>query len=191
MSPEIEILLSKPWQKFFAKFEEINSIKVSQWKEVHLLAYISKRFEDTFGRKFPVTIKGAPSKSTDVYQAKQIMAMLGTTNMKTVKDYIDWVYDNKVVPKNAKFRKIGYFLTSDFMNEFMFAKEAKMKIKRSTELPADYKCIADNLGVHANTYGDLAFIKMAADQGSNQYKLLFANLEVAGFDSTVLERISE
>ena len=47
MSEEINELaaFSKPWQKFFKKFEEIESLKVSEWKEVHILAHICKRFK--------------------------------------------------------------------------------------------------------------------------------------------------
>jgi len=184
--------LSKHWQKFFKRFDEIDTLKVSQWKEVHFLAYICKRFKDTFGRNFSVTIQNCPSKSPDIYAIKRIIAMLGTTNMRTVKEYIDWVYDKKIVPKRTRIRKVGYFLTSGFGNEFYFDRKQAPKIKRSTELPDDYKRVATTLGVSASTYGDLAFIKMAADQSqSSPYNVLFANLEAMGFDLDILKEIAE
>jgi len=184
--------LPKSWQKFFARFEEIDTLKVSQWKEVHVLAYICRRFEEVFGRRFSVTIKSSPSKSPDIYMMKRIVAMLGTSNMRTVKEYVDWVYDTKIIPKNIRIRKVGYFITSGFANEFYFARDNAAKIKRSTALPNSYKKVAVNLGVSAETYGDLAFIKMAADQSaSGPYNVLFANLEAMGFDLNILKEISE
>ena len=78
--------LSKPWQKFFKKFDEIDGLKVSQWKQVHVLAYTCKRWEKLYGRRFAVAIKSAPSKSPDMYQVKRVIAMLGTTNMRVVKE---------------------------------------------------------------------------------------------------------
>ena len=52
--------LPKNWQNFMAKFIEIETLKTSQWKEVHFLAYICKRFEQFFGRKFPLDMRYAP-----------------------------------------------------------------------------------------------------------------------------------
>ena len=184
--------LSKSWQIFFERFKEIDTIKVSQWKEAHVLAYICQRFEKVFGKKFSITIKSSPTKSPDVYIIKQIMAMLGTSNMRTVKEYIDWVYDNKIIPRHTRFRKVGFFIASGFVNEFQFAREHNSQIKRSTQLPNDYKKVASALGISASTYGDLAFIKMAADQSaSGPYNVLFANLEAMGFDLNILKEISE
>jgi len=69
--------LSKPWQKFFKKFEEIDTIKVSEWKDVHVLAYICQRYEQQYGRKFAVTIKGAPTKSPDQHADHKGLCRLG------------------------------------------------------------------------------------------------------------------
>ena len=187
--------LNRHWQKFFARFDEIDELPASEWTAVHVLAHICKRFKEVFGREFSITVKsGAPSKSIDLFMAKQIIATLDTSNMRTVKDYVDWVYSNKIIPNKTKFRRIGFFTTAGFANEFYFARTEGVIIKRSTVLPNDYKRLADQLGVPANTYGDLAFIKMAAEQvtdKNNPYCLLFANLEAMGFDSKILQELSE
>jgi hypothetical protein len=186
---------SRPWQKFLAKFAEIETIKTSQWKEVHVLAYISKRFEGVFGRKFAVAMSGAPSKSPDVFMIKQIIATLQTTNMRTVKEFIDWTFDTKIIPNKIKIRKLGFFINPGLANEFLFHKKDKSIVKRSTELPSEYKCIASQLGIDANTYGDLAFIKMASDRArgdlNNPYLQLLINLEAVGFETIILERLAE
>lgn len=188
-------LLNKHWQKFFAKFLEIETLKVSKWQEVHMLAYICKRYQEHFGYKFGIAIKGAPSKCPDLYMVKQIMASIGTTNMSTIKDYIDWTFNKKIIPNNVKFKKIGYFLTPGFVNEFQLDKKERSIIKRSTELPKEYKEIATQLGLEVSTYGDLAFVKLATDKAGNDYNnpyvQLFLNLEAVGFEPKTLERLAE
>jgi hypothetical protein len=178
--------LSAAWKKFLNKFHEMDTLKVSEWKEVHILAYIDKRYEQLFKNKFSWSMKGAPSKSTEVYLIKRIFAALNTTNKNIVKDYIDWVYDYKIIPKRTHFRKIGFFLTDGFANEFLHQKLKKKTITRSTPLPESYKAIAEELGVEVNTYGDLAFIQMYVEKNQedkqNPKYLLFGNLELLGID---------
>ncbi len=178
--------LSKPWQKFFAKFDEIkdDNLKVSDWSDVHILAYICQKYEERFRRKFAVTIKGAPSKSPDIYMVKRIGAMLTTTNKRTVKDYVDWVFEYKL--KKQPFRKVGFFLTPGFGNEFIdYRNRKKNSWDRSTEVPEMFKSIAKELGISINTYGDLAFIQMAAERNNDKnspHYILLGNLEIIGLD---------
>ena len=175
------------WKKFFKKFEEIDdeSLKVSKWKEVHMLAYICKRYEILFGRKFAIDMKGAPSKSSDIFVIKKLIASLNTTNMRSIKEYVDWVFDNKIIPKRSHFRKIGFFLTNDFINEFAYAVKKNNKITRSKELPPAYITIAQDLGIDVNTYGDLAFLQMAIEKNKEKDTpryILLSNLELLGLD---------
>lgn len=191
---DVTELLSKPWQKFFAKFEEVETLKVSQWKDVHLLAYFCKRYESHYGKKFAFSFKGAPSKCTEVYMMKKLCAMLNTTNKKIVKQYIDWIFDQKIIPGKLKIRSIGYITTNGFGNEFNLHQQEINKIGRSTELPIEYKEIADTLKIPIVTYGDLAFIKMAIDQSPNNesrapYHTLFSALLAIGFEPSVLNNL--
>ena len=175
------------WKKFFKKIEEIDdeSLKVSKWKEVHMLAYICKRYEIFFGRNFAIDMKGAPSKSSDIFVIKKLIASLNTTNMRTIKEYVDWVFDNKIIPKRSHFRKIGFFLTNDFINEFAYAVKKNNKIVRSKALPPAYITIAQDLGIDVNTYGDLAFLQMAIEKNKEKDTpryILLSNLELLGLD---------
>ena len=72
-------------------------------------------------------------------------------------------------------------------------KKEKEKVKRSTKLPDDYINLANSLGIDdIETYGDLAFVKIACDQNAeSSYKRFFDNLEVMGFEKKVLEEINE
>jgi hypothetical protein len=191
---DITQLLSKPWQKFFAKFNEIDDLKNSQWKEVHVLAYICRRYEQMYGKKFSFSFRGSPSKCAEIYMVKKIMAMLNTTNMRTIRNYIDWIFDHKIKPGNLKIRTLGFFTTPGFGNEFSLFAQEQTKIAKSTTLPKEYQEAATALDLQVATYGDLAFIKMAIDQApeceSRQpYRNLFQNLIAIGFEPAVLANL--
>ena len=191
---EIENELPKVWQNFMNKFFEIETLKISQWKEVHFLAYICKRFEQCFGRKFPLDMRYAPSKSPNIYFIKKMFAMLNTTDTRIIKEYIDWVWDEKIIPKKIKIRTLAFFLAPTVCNEFLYKRNEKLKPTRSTEIPPEYKSIAETLGVNVSTYGDLAFIKTAINQDNNnsykEYKKLFMHLKSLGFEESILEQIA-
>jgi hypothetical protein len=187
---QLNSLPNKYWQNFFKKFDEIDTLKINHWKEVHLLAYICRKYEQLYNVKFAITIKGTPTKCTEMFQTKSILGMLGTTNMLIARDYVDWVFANKVSDKK-RFFKIGYFLNSGFVNEFFFARQKKEQITRSTIIPQQYKEIAEQLGIVVETYGDLAFLQMAVesrnDKGPNY--IFLANLEAVGLNLNSLKEL--
>lgn len=184
-------LLTKPWQKFFQKFEEIETVSVSEWREYHVLGYICKKYEEKFNKKFNITIKNAPSKSPDIYLIKRIFASLNTVNTKVVKEYIDWVFENKT--SKRPFNKLSYFLAQGFANEFYSARIAKANNwDRSSTLPESYKSMAKELDISVNTYGDLAFVNMAAERSQDKtspYYVLIKNLELIGLDLNRLKTL--
>jgi len=190
MNKEELASLNKHWQKFIAKFDEIDSLKVSQWQDVHILAYICKKYKEKFGRDFALSMKGAPSKSQDIVLVKKLKITLGTTNPRIIKDFIDWTVENKC--KRA-FTKTAFFLTAGFANEFLDT-YINSKPKRSSTLPNDIQDLAKNLDVSASTYGDLAFISMAGEKISSKEDNIYIflrNLEAMGFDLAQLKSIGD
>jgi len=194
-----QVKLSKPWENFFYKFKDIEEepfkSKVFLWKEVHILAYICKRFKELYNKDYAITQKNAPSKCPDMFFVRKMISTLGTTNMVIVKEYIDWIYDKKIIPENKKIRTLSYFMTAGFVNEFYFQKSESEIVKRSTSLPKNYKEIANALNVSVDTYGDLAFIKMASDRAkgdlNNPNVVFFENIKALGFDISILEKLAE
>ena len=191
-SLDVSTLLSKPWQKFLAKFDEIESLRTSQWKEVHFLGYICARYKTLYGKSFALSYKGAPSKCPEMYLVRKMIAMLGTSNPHTIKAYIDWAFEKKIIPNGVRFKGIGFFTTPNFGNEFHLEREKKSKIEKTTELPEEYKQAATTLNLYVCTYGDLAFIKMALDQDPSSearapYRTLFHDLMALGFEPAVLK----
>jgi hypothetical protein len=188
-------VLNPYWKKFFLKFEEINdpSLIIDNWTYAHVIGYIRKRYSEIHKTEFIITIKGSPSKSTDVYLIKNVIASLGAQNMNKVKQYIDWVFDYKVIPKKVKFRKMSFFLSPGFFNEFAQFSYKKETITRSTLLPPSFVKIADDLGITITTYGDLAFVLMAAERSqdnNNPKNKLISNLKVLGLDLKELKGLN-
>lgn len=194
--------LSKPWQKFFDKLDAVNhdTIPAYKWDDVHILAYICKRFREHFGHSFSFSLAGPPSKCPELFCVKRMRFMLlgtGGMNPKAMKEYVDWVFDTKIIEKKRPLVSMGYFITPGVCNEFKSFYSAKNKIKRSTPLPSQYISIAESLGISkdmVSTYGDVAFVKMAIDQdpeGRTEYKEFMRHIESFGFDSKVLERLEE
>lgn len=187
-------ILSKPWQKFLAKFDEIDTLPVNRWKEANLLGYFCRRYQKCYEQKFALSFRGAPSKCNEIYMIKKTMAMLDTFDSEVVHDYIDWVFDYKIIPSQIKIRSIGFLTTPGFGNEFNQYRKKKQKIAKSTELPSKYRTIITDLDLQANTYGDLAFIKMALDKSPNSiamepYKTLFIKLVDMDFEPEVLNTL--
>lgn len=184
-------LVSKPWLKFLAKFTQIKTLPLPEWKEVHLLAFFCQRFEILYQKKFALSFRGAPSKCTEIYMIKRTMAMLDTTNPEIIHNYINWIFEKKIIPQKLKIRTIGFLTTPGFGNEFQNFQEESNKIIRSTQLPESYVRIAQNLDIQISTYGELAFIKMALDQTPSRtsYKTLLDNLIQIGFKPLILNSL--
>jgi hypothetical protein len=188
---ETEQFLSKPWQKFLLKLKDVDALETHLWKSCHHLGYIMKRYEKTFQQNFALSFKNSHTKCPEMIVVGRIFASLSTTNNETIKEYIDWVYENKIIPKKIKFRTLGFFLTPGFANEFSSYWKEKNKIQKSTPIPIHWKQVVDVLKVSAETYGDLAFIKLALnqDQSREPYCKLFKSLQAMGFDEKILNTL--
>lgn len=184
--------ISKVWQKFFDKLGSVDSVPVCEWDTTHLLGYICKRFKLYYGVVFSFPLRGAPTKCSELFFVKQMSVTLGTTNPVIIKEYIDWVFDNKIIKRNSKISSVAYFSSASMCNEFKVERAQKHKITRSTPLPEEFVGIADTLGVSAATYGDVAFIQMAIDQNPEAesrrpYREFLRHIKSFGFDESVLE----
>lgn len=191
---EATSLLTKPWQKFLAKMDEVDTSPPESWKEIQLLGYFIKRFETHFKKQFALSFKGAPSKCAEIFVIKKTMAMLRQTDPIFIKDYIDWIFDKKIIPSSIAIRTIGFLITPGFGNEYLTYREKNTRITRSTPLPEAYQQIAQKLDLSVSTYGELIFAKMALEADPTReslapYLSLFTYLERLGFQSKSLEGV--
>jgi len=184
-------LPNKWWANFFEKFKEIETLKISQWKEIHHLAYICKRYKDIYGRQFSFSFKSSPGKCPEMVLVKRIGPMIGTSNQKIIKEYIDWVFDEKIIPKNMHLRSLGFLTLPGLGNEFLAAKAKAKIIDKTTILPKEYQDIVDRFELPIQTYGDLAFAKNAIDEAPEDesrlpYKNMLNQLYCMGLEPSIL-----
>jgi len=190
----LSLLPSKWWKSFFKKFDEIDTLPNSSWKQVHQLAHLTKRYEETYGKRFSFSLRGQPAKCPEIHMINRVSAVLGTSNQRTIRTYIDWVFDKKIVPSGKRIRSIGFFANPSFCNEFHLHVAERGKITRSSNLPCDYIEVIDALDLPMRTFGDLAFAKQAVDENPNSksrepYRVMFKKLYAIGFEFDMLKEI--
>jgi hypothetical protein len=182
------------WQKFKCKLALYESDDISKWQEYHFLGHILKRYKDHMGIEFTLSYSSSPTKCPEMFCIKRMIAFLGVGDNQTIKDYIDFVFDQYIIPKNVSVTTIAYFFTTNFIFEFKKKFRKESRITRATQLPTDYKSVVTNLNLDVCTYGDLAFAKIAIENDPNSSELeiyirMFDALKNVGFDDSVLGRL--
>lgn len=183
---------NEKYRKFFDKFAEIDTLDVSQWKTIQLLAYFCKKYEEQYGVKYSFKFNSpSPSKCFEVFQINKL-GMLLSKQPAILKDYIDWVYLNKVIKAKRRLTSISFMTNEGIVNEYkvniLLAGKNSINIDRSTPLPEKYQIIFKEYNITIRTYGDIAFLyKM--DSMPDELILAFKRIEDMGFDLEILKRI--
>lgn len=180
------------WRKFKDRLDSYMDTPIEQWKEDHFLGHILNKYKAQMDAEYPLSYSGPPTKSKEIYCIRRMMLGLGTENPIIIKDYIDWVFETKITPQKLIISSIAFFFTTDFILKFKQFQRQKNKITRATELPENYKCLAASLDVEVNTYGDLAFAKVAIDNDPQNelylpYQNLLSELSKLGFNEKMLQ----
>ncbi len=179
---------NKRYETFFKKFGEIDSLPVQKWRGVHLIGHFSRLYEKKFGVKYSFKFDRAPSSCYEAFQMKRLAGAL-TPDPTTLKDFIDWVFENKVTDK-TNFRVMGFMVNEKFIYEFKMGRKRSQQITRTTVLPPSILQILEDLEIQSvNTYGDLAFLKQAMEGGDDDYDKVFVQLDAVGFDRSLLETV--
>ncbi len=171
--PALTDQISEHYKKFFNKFGEVDTVSIKEWKVVHLLAYLCKKYEAHYGLKYSFTFNNpTPSKSYEVYQIKKLANML-SADPQILKNYLDWVFEKKIIEKKKRITSLGYFTHIDIVNDFKFKfLFNKKEILRTDRLEQNIVSICTRHGHHVKTYGDLAFVKRMPNQKSLLDELL-------------------
>ena len=65
------------YAKLFAKFAEIETLEVAQWKPAHLLAYFCKKYKETYGVDYAWKFNNPnPNKCFEVWQLNVLISKL-------------------------------------------------------------------------------------------------------------------
>lgn len=178
--------LSKPYQAFFGKFAEIDTLEVSQWKSVHLIAHMARRYKDFYGIDYTFRLNStAPGKCYEMYQMGKLTQMI-TKDPTILKAYIDWVWQKKVIERKKRITSFALFVDANVVNEYKW-QIIDNQIDRTTPLPTNILTLAQATDITIKSFGDLAFILQSKE---TKYDEGFWNeLQKAGLDIKMLERI--
>ena len=181
------------WRKFAERLDNFEQVPLEDWKHEEILGYLLKRYRDHFKINFSLSYSGAPGKCGEMYCVNRMLNAIGTEKGWISKQYIDYVYDKIIIPQKVQVDSLGFFFTKKLCDQFRANFAKSQEITRSTELPPEYKGIADKLGVSVATYGDLAFARMALNDTNRddlkEYSQLFVELEALGFYQRVLDSL--
>lgn len=152
---------NKNYEKFFEKFPEINTLPTKEWKPTHLIGYFCKKYHDQYKTKYKFKFNSpTPSKCFEVFQIKKLASML-SADPEILKEYIDWVYENRVIKAKRRLTSISFMTVEGIVNEYKFKvllAQPDNKIDRTTPLPDKYKNVFVDKGFDVSTYGDIAFL---------------------------------
>lgn len=150
------------YQKFFAQFDEHTTTDVITWRPVDLLAYFCAKYQASYNASYAFKYNTpSPSKCFEIFQVKKLSQIL-SSKPNILKDYIDWIFDNKVGTKKKRFTSISFLTREENVKEYKWKVLPYFsKIDRTTSLPEKLKLFLIELNL--NTYGDLAFIWLARE----------------------------
>lgn len=178
------------YKKFFDKFSEIDTVEVTNWKPVHLIAHFCKKYKEAYNTDYKFKFNSpAPSKCFEVFQMKKL-AMQLSSQPTVLKEYIDWMYQTRVVQAKRKLTSISFLTVEDIVNDYkinilLAGKRSSFNIDRATNLPDNYKQVLHNFNMPALTYGDLSFVLQMTPEKDQ----LLESLKSLGFDEKILEKI--
>src|ERR1017187_6952153 len=111
-------LPNEKYKKFFATFDEIETIDVSQWRPSHVLGYFCKKYKDTYGVPYRFKFNSpSPPKCFEIFQVKRL-CMLLSSNPTILKGYIDWIYENKVVKAKRRLTSISFMTNEGVVQDY-------------------------------------------------------------------------
>lgn len=189
---ELTDLPNKKYEKMFEQFSEIETLRLEQWKTVHILGYFCKRYESHYNSKYKFKFNSpSPSKCFEVFQVKKLASML-SSDPKILKEYMDWVFKSRVIDAKRKLTSISFMTVENLVNEFkmnyLMSDKKTDQFSRTTQLPIEYKNMFENSGFKILTYGDLAFIIEMSDKTPELIHSI-NELKNSGFDLSLLRRI--
>jgi len=184
---------SPKWETFITNGSRYAEVEISKWKAAELIMYFCIRYKEAYGKEYQLKFnKPTPSKSYEVFRLNTICNRL-SANPQIIKDYIDWIFDQKVKKDGKRFTSISFLTNDENLNWYklnvLLADQTNMHIDRSTVLPSHIQEIVSSIG--ANTYGELAFILQASKTmtANDSVAKVVEQLESINFDFSSLERI--
>lgn len=183
---------NEKYKQLFDKFKEIENLSIKEWKVPQILGYFCKKYYNEYNIKYKFKFNTpSPSKSFEIFQIKRLSCNLSKDPL-ILKNYIDWVFSNKVKKSKRRLTSISFLTDENTINDYkinyLLNNNLEEKITRSTLLPNEYiiKFIKSEYPI--KTYGELAFLYQMEDK-SEDLKKCFNDIISLGFDIEILKKV--
>jgi len=189
---ELSSIPNDKYKKFFAKFAEIDTLDIKEWKMAHVLGYFCKKYKEAYGVDYPWKFNNpSPTKCFEVWQGSVLASKL-SANPQILKDYIDWGFKELVPKAKRRLTSISFLTKEDVLIPYkmnvLLATKKDLHVDRGTPLPSEYITIFEQHGCRLNSYGDLAFLSQM-DPMSQEMISAINTIKEMGFDMEILKRI--
>ena len=182
------------YEKFFAKFSDIEILPIEKWDTTLIVAYFCKLYRQHYNTDYTFRYNNsAPSKSYEVFQMRKLASML-SANPIILKGYIDWFFATKIVLKKKRITSMAFLTDANTVNEYKFSNLLMGKqviVDRNTVIPSIYGSIVNDHGFAFTNYGELSFIKRCVSAGNAEpnHKTMLNALQKAGMDLSILDKV--
>lgn len=124
------------WKNIYSSYWSIKD----KWesKKDHLmclLSYFSELYKRHYGLDFTFSLnERGLFNGKEVFCIRKMYSMLGNDAIQS-KEYIDWVFANKVIKRNKKITSLSFLAVPEIIQEFKLQKQKSRKITRNRALP--------------------------------------------------------
>ena len=195
MIDNTDLLSSAPnvaYEKFFAKFKEIENLPVEEWKTTHIIAYFCKIYKSIYNTDYKFKFNStAPSKSYEVFIIKKISQII-SSDPKILKEYIDWVFNERLKSARRKLTSIAFMSADDLMCYYktnVYKPNIPVVIDRTTKLPECYLEELAICNIPIVTYGDLILAVKNMKSMPNEFIQAYNELKKLGLNLDELSNI--
>lgn len=176
------------YRKFFDKFKEISSLKIEEYKPVHIIAYFCQKYKNHYNVDYKFKFNNSsPSKCFEIFQIKKLSMNLSARPNLLI-DYIDWVFANKVKKASRRLTSISFLTDDETVNFYKINYLLSPKLDRTTNLPDNYKYVLSSNGYNISTYGDLSFLSQISPV-PDKLQTCLIDLQDLGLDINILSKI--
>jgi hypothetical protein len=181
------------YKKFFLKFKEIKDLPLDNWKPVHILAYFCSKYKQHYNHEYKFKFNSPkPTSCFEIFQVKKLAQLL-SAHPKILRDYIDWVFQTRVVAAKRKLTSISFLTVEALVFDyktilFNGQPQDSSKLDRSTILSPEFVDIFNKININIKTFGDLAFIYQIPNK-TQVIQEAFDKCYQLGLEKDILEKI--
>lgn len=124
------------WRESYSSFWQ-DPLKWESKKDhlVCLLGYFTDKYKSHYGIPYTFSLNDRGLfNGPEIFCIRKMYAMLNNDALLS-KDYIDWIFENKVIKKNKKITSLSFLAVPDLIQEFRFSKSKSRRITRDRLLP--------------------------------------------------------